>query len=89
PRKDKLHGLVQADWIDARVLAEGPIGKGWNFAVGGRRSYVDVWLKPALTASGAGVTTAPVYYDYQAVLEKDFDSRSSIRFMFFGSDDKL
>lgn len=89
PRKDKLHGLVQADLIDARVLAEGPIGKGWNFAVGGRRSYVDVWLKPALTASGAGVTTAPVYYDYQAVLEKDFDSRSSIRFMFFGSDDKL
>ena len=64
PKKDRLHGLAQADFIDARVLAEGPIGKtGWNFAVAGRRSYVDLWLKPALTAAGAGVTTAPGYYD--------------------------
>jgi TonB family protein len=90
PKKDRIHGLAQADLIDARVLAEGPIGNtGWNFAVGGRRSYVDVWLKPALTASGAGVTTAPVYYDYQALVQRDFDSHSSIRFMFFGSDDRL
>ncbi len=90
PKKDRLHGLAQADFIDARVLAEGPIGKtGWNFAVAGRRSYVDLWLKPALTAAGAGVTTAPVYYDYQALVQRDIDSHSSIRFMFFGSDDKL
>ena len=90
PRKDKFHGLAQADLIDARVLAEGPIGKtGWNFAIGGRRSYVDVWLKPALTAAGAGVTTAPVYYDYQAVVQRDFDKNSNLRFMFFGSDDRL
>lgn len=90
-RPDKgIHGLAQADLIDARVMAEGPIGNtGWKFAVAGRRSYVDLWLKPVLTQAGAGVTTAPVYYDYQLMVQKDFDKKSSLRFFFFGSDDRL
>ena len=89
PKKDKIHALAQVDLIDARVLAEGPLGKGWNFSVAGRRSYVDVWLKPVLEKAGAGVTSAPVYYDYQAVLQKDFSKNHSLRLMFFGSDDRL
>ena len=90
-RKDKkIHGLAQADLIDARVLAEGPIGEtGWSFALAGRRSYVDLWLKPVLTKAGAGVTTAPVYYDYQAMLQRDFGPKHSLRLFFFGSDDRL
>jgi TonB family protein len=91
PKKDKkLHGMAQVDLIDARVLAEGPIGNtGWNFAVAGRRSYVDIWLKPVLEGLGSGVTTAPVYYDYQAMVSKDFDKNQNFRLMFFGSDDRL
>jgi hypothetical protein len=90
PKKDRIHALAQADFIDARVLVEGPIANtGWTFAAGGRRSYVDVWLKPALEKSGAGVTTAPVYYDYQAMVAKDINSHSSVRFLFLGSDDRL
>ena len=90
PKHDKLHGMAQVDFIDARVMAEGPIGNtGWNFAVGGRRSYVDLWLKPVLEKAGAGVSTAPVYYDYQAMVQRDFNSHSSARILFFGSDDKL
>ncbi len=90
PRKDKLHGLAQVDLIDARLLAEGPIPyTGWNFAVAGRRSYVDLWLKPVLEAAGAGVTTAPVYYDYQLVLQRDIGKNQEVRFVFFGSDDRL
>ncbi|MDB4935696.1 MAG: TonB family protein / TonB-dependent receptor [Labilithrix sp.] len=90
-RKDKkIHGLAQADLIDARVLAEGPLFEtGWNFAVAGRRSYVDLWLKPVLEQAGAGVTTAPVYYDYQLMLQRDFDKKNSLRLFFFGSDDRL
>lgn len=90
-RKDRsIHGLAQADLIDARVLAEGPVfNTGWTFAVAGRRSYVDLWLGPVLEKSGAGVTTAPVYYDYQAVLQRDFDKKHSLRFFVFGSDDRL
>jgi TonB family protein len=91
-KKDKkIHGLAQADLIDARVLVEGPIGNsGWNFTVAGRRSYLDTWLKPALEAGGAGVTTAPVYYDYQAMLQKSWDkNKHNVRLFFFGSDDRL
>ncbi len=91
PKKDgKFHGMAQVDLIDARFLAEGPVfNTGWNFALAGRRSYVDVWLKPVLTASGAGVSTAPVYYDYQAILARDISKNQSFRLFFFGSDDRL
>jgi len=87
----KIHGLAQVDLIDARVVAQGPIGNtGWNFAIAGRRSYVDLWLKPALEATGAGVTTAPVYYDYQAMVQRSWDhGKQDFRLFFFGSDDRL
>jgi TonB family protein len=89
--KKELHGMAQVDLIDARVLAQGPIANtGWNFTVGGRRSYVDLWLKPVLEQTGAGVTAAPVYYDYQALAERDWDKhKQSFRVALFGSDDKL
>ena len=86
-----IHGLVQADLIDARTVVQGPIGNtGWTFAVGGRRSYVDVWLKPVLEGLGSSVTTAPVYYDYQAMVQKSWDhGKHNVRFFFFGADDRL
>jgi TonB family protein len=85
------HALVQADLIDARALVEGQLfDTGWNFTVAGRRSYVDVWLKPALEQAGAGVTTAPVYYDYQAMAQRSWDKgKHNLRFFVFGSDDRL
>jgi TonB family protein len=92
-RTDKngcYHGLFQVDLIDTRAMVQGPIGasKEWSFALAGRRSWIDVWLKPVLTSAGAGVTTAPVYYDYQAIVERRHKkSRFSLRG--FGSDDRL
>jgi TonB family protein len=85
------HALFQADLIDARGLIEAKIADtGWNFTLAGRRSYVDVWLKPALEAAGSSVSTAPVYYDYQALLQRSWDhGKHNLRFMFFGSDDRL
>ncbi|MCU0658431.1 MAG: TonB family protein [Polyangiaceae bacterium] len=92
PKSDgKYHGLAQADFIDARVMAEGPIPflKNWTFIGGARRSYVDVWLKPVLEQAGAGVTTAPVYYDYQFFAETRPTSTSQFRVGIYGSDDRL
>ncbi len=90
PKKNRLQGMAQVDLIDARVLVQGPVfDTGWTFAVAGRRSWFDLWLGPVLTAAGANVSVAPVYYDYQATLERDLGKRSSIRFGFFGSDDRL
>jgi len=85
-----FHGLVQADLIDTRVLLQGPLPfSGWSFAVGGRRSWVDAWLKPALEATGAGVTTAPVYHDFQLIAERAPAHGTRLSFRFFGSDDAL
>ena len=92
PKDDgKYHGMAQVDLIDLRGLLEGPVPglDGWNFAVAARRSWFDTWLKPVLTEAGASVTAAPVYYDYQAIVETKPTDRSSLRFGFIGSDDRL
>lgn len=91
PARAGIRALLQADLIDTRTVIQGPVGDtGWNFAVAGRRSYIDVWLKPALEQLGSGVTTAPVYYDYQLMLQRDWDRKKhNVRFFVFGSDDRL
>jgi hypothetical protein len=85
------HGMAQVDLIDARVLLQGPIGpfEDWTFAVGGRRSWIDAWLGPALEEAGASVTTAPVYYDYQAIVEHRPTGQSRFSLRAYGSDDRL
>ena len=89
PKNDgKLHGMAQVDFIDARVVAERSLGKGWSFLVGGRRSYFDLWLGPILEQAG-GVSTAPRYYDYQVMLKKEFAPDHELRFFLFGSDDRI
>ncbi len=90
PKSDKIHGLVQADFIDGRAMVQGPIADGWSFSLAGRRSWLDVWLKPVLEQTGAGVSAAPVYYDYQALVAKTWDrKRQFFRAAFFGDDDRL
>ena len=90
PAKDRLHAMAEVDLLDSRVLVQGPVfDTGWRFAVGARRSYLDLWLGPLLKALDSSVSVSPVYYDYQAVLERDIGKHSSLRFAFFGSDDKL
>jgi TonB family protein len=89
PRKDRLGGLLQVDLLDGRVLAEGPVGSSTRFLVGARRSWVDSWLGPVMRKAGAGVTAAPVYYDYQAMLEQDLSRDTKLRLVGYGSDDHL
>ncbi len=88
-RKGCFHGMAQVDLIDGRLMLQGPLPvKGWTFAVAGRRSWIDAWLKPVLENAGSSVTAAPVYYDYQAIVgHKTSTSRFSLRA--FGSDDKF
>ena len=78
PKSDRLHGMAQVDLIDARVLAQGPIfDTGWSFAVAGRRSYFDAVARARAQGRAARASaSAPVYYDYQAILERDLGKRS-------------
>jgi TonB family protein len=86
PRKDHLGGLLQVDLLDARTIVEGPITKTTRFALAGRRSWVDAWLG---AVAGDTVVAAPVYYDYQAMLEQDFSRNVTARLSVFGSDDRM
>jgi len=89
PKKDKFHGLLQFDLIDGRFIAEGPIDKKTRFAIAGRRSWVDAWLGPVLRSAGAGVSTAPVYYDWQMMVERDVTKDTTAKVTFYGSNDRL
>lgn len=84
-----FRGMAQVDLIDARFLLQGPLpAKNWSFAVAGRRSWVDSWLRPVLEEAGSSVTSAPVYYDYQLIAEHNSpESRTSLRA--YGADDRL
>jgi TonB family protein len=88
PKKDRFHGLLQFDSIDGRFLAEGPISDSTRVLIAGRRSWLDAWLGPALRSSGVGVTVAPVYYDYQAMVEHDVSKKTQLRVFAFGGDDR-
>lgn len=90
PDKDKIHGVLKVDLLDARIFAAGPITKTTRFVAGARRSWVDAWIGSALEAGGStSVSAAPVYYDYQAGLEQDIGSHTTARLLFLGSDDRL
>lgn len=85
------HGMVQFDLIDGRFLLQGPVPgtKNWSFAVAGRRSWMDTWLKPVLEAANASVTSAPVYYDYQVIVDHNPRPGEKLSIRFFGSDDRF
>ncbi len=89
PRTGCFHGMAQVDLIDTRFLAQGPLGEDWSFAIGGRRSWIDAWLSPVLEEAGSSVTSAPVYYDYQVIVDryKSPDDKLSLRF--YGSNDRF
>jgi TonB family protein len=89
PRKDRVGGLLQFDLVDGRLLVEGPLSKSTRFMIAGRRSWLDAWLGPVLKETGVGVTKAPVYYDYQAMIEHDLSRQTTLRIFAFGADDRF
>jgi TonB family protein len=59
--KHVIHGAGHVDLYDGAAMVEGPIGEG-SFLLSARRSWVDLALRAVLPA---GLTVAPVFYDYQ------------------------
>jgi TonB family protein len=88
-RTDRWTGQIDANVFHAAAVVEGPVWEGGSLALGFRRSYIDAILPAVLPADTVGISTAPVYYDYQAKLEHRFNNRNKIRFLAFGSDDQL
>lgn len=84
------HGEASADLIDAEIALEGPITDDLSFAFGLRRSYIDL-----VAGAFAGffddfqLTTAPRYWDWQAILQYTPSSRHFLRAIGYGSQDTL
>ncbi|TSC22848.1 TonB-dependent receptor domain-containing protein [Corallococcus sp. Z5C101001] len=67
PRTDRIHATVGVSVIESNAVVEGPITDTLSFAVGGRRSYIDLLLK-LVPFDDNSLQVAPRYYDAQAKL---------------------
>ena len=86
PKRDRVHAALETNAFDTGGMVEGPLGKG-SFALAARRSYVDAILG-LLKTPGLQFTTAPVYYDYQAIFDYPLGG-GRFRLLASGSDDQL
>jgi outer membrane receptor protein involved in Fe transport len=88
-KNDRIHGDIKMDLYDFHVIVEGPIKKG-SFALSLRRSYVDAVLGAVIGefTHTTSFTVAPVYYDYQAMLDYPVLG-GKFKLLIFGSDDQL
>lgn len=97
-KRDRWHGALEVNPIHVGLEAEGPLsrktaeGRRATLLLGVRRSYVDAGLAfiNAVGSSPPGLrfVQAPVYWDYQAVLNVPVKS-GSVRLMVLGSDDQI
>lgn len=98
-KRDRWHGALELNPIHIGLEAEGPLAKGTTpegrratILLGVRRSYVDAGLAliNAIGSSPPGLrfVQAPVYWDYQAVLNIPV-SNGAVRLMVLGSDDQI
>ncbi len=88
PRRDRLGGYLDVSLLDTGFLLEGPVADG-SFALAARRSYVDLILSAVLPSdAGLSLTTAPRYWDYQALLDYPV-AGGRLSLAAIGSSDKL
>lgn len=100
-RRDRWHGALEANAVHVGLAVEGPIGpkpkdgqgqRPGSLLLGVRRSYVDATLAlgNAILGEPPGLhfVNAPVYWDYQAVLNYPVGG-GQLRVMALGSDDQI
>ena len=87
--REELHGYANLNILESSALLEGSIAPGLTFAVAGRRSYMELLLKPVV-GSSASFTAAPRYYDGQVLLSwRPQGSAHQFSFLALTSDDQL
>jgi len=90
-KSDGVHGSADIDLLDTSAYIRLPVGKHGAFALAGRRSYLDFMLGFFLPDPDPGDTliVVPVYYDYQARFDYDFQKDGKASLFLIGSSDKL
>jgi TonB family protein len=88
PKRDRLHGYVDLDFLDGGILLEGPLGEKTGFAIAFRRSWIEAIL-PFFMPEELNFVILPRYYDYQAILDINLKKKGEVRTLVYGSDDAL
>lgn len=85
--EERLHGSAAVDLQKSALFLQGPLGGDTQFALGLRRSYLNPLV--SFFADPRREVTVPVYWDYQARLDRRLDERDRLSLTVFGSDDSL
>ncbi len=89
PREGGLHGRADLNLVDSSAVVEGDFGGGLRGFLAARRSYVDFFFEEVVPADLLDVVAAPVYYDYQGMLQWRPGRRDRLRLLAFGSADRF
>jgi TonB family protein len=89
PRSDRLHAVVDLNVIDSSALIEAPLGEDTRVALAGRRSNIDFFFANLVPADAYGVVAAPLYWDYQGIVEQRLGKNHELRVFAFGSRDRI
>ena len=88
-RKDSLGGEASIGLLSSKLMLEGPIVKDKvSFLVSGRRSYIDLFMKPVLGVIGEGVY-GYYFYDLTAKLNWEVNARNKLYLSGYFGRDKL
>lgn len=89
PRTDGLHGIAEISLLDSSLLVEAPLGDKLSVLAAARRSNLDAVINSAQDSVDLGITSAPVYWDYQSVVAFKPTDEDRLRLMAYGSSDSF
>ena len=89
PPADRVHGSVQVDVIDAAAAVQGPLGKGWSFAIAARHSHLDAVLDAFTSQDFQQFFQIPRYYDGQARIRRDLREGEFVEVLGLLSSDRV
>ena len=85
-RRRACTAIADINLLHSAAYVEGPLGGGWTGSISARRSYIDLLLPLVLPDNVT--TAAPVYWDYQAGVNRDVPG-GRLSLFAFGSNDTL
>ncbi len=86
--KEHYTGEIGIGLISSRAVVEGPLVKNKaSFLISGRRTYLDALLMPVIKSMGDGETFGYYFYDLNAKLNYDINSKNKLYLSgYFGRD---
>lgn len=84
------HGALDVNLFDSSVYLELPLTEDLSVAVAGRRSYIDSVIGAVVPDDvGLSLVAAPVYHDWQAMVDWRPSRDHKLKLFVFGSSDEL